>query len=184
MQQADFCFKSRMGLHRLNTKAGPLRSGLRGLSLSLMLGGPAVLRWFWIRLIPLHFSLLVLLQFLRLLSVLLLQLVLLPLLAALELVTLLLIGSPLFQFLLFLDVPLLHLLAFCILLLAHLFCFSLVLLLQPRIYARGVRGPRRRRTVFESAPVVLRRSTRTICLLPAFTRSVFEGAAVSRRCVS
>ena len=143
----------------------------------------AVALWLFLLLV-LHVSLLAFLQFLILLSVLLLHLPQLLLLATLELLLLPLIRPLPFQFLLLLNVPLLHLLAVRILLLAHLFYFSLLLLLQPRIYARGVRGPRRRRTVFESAPVVLRRSTRTICLLPAFTRSVFEGAAVSRRCVS
>ena len=159
-----------------------VRSGLRRLSLLLVPRRATALRI--IILLSLHFALLALLQLLRLLSVLLFHLLHLPLLAALELLLPLIVRPLAFQFLLLLDVPLLYLLALRALLLAHLFCFSLVLLLQPRIYARGVRGPRRRRTVFESAPVVLRRSTRTICLLPAFTRSVFEGAAVSRRCVS
>ena len=108
-------------------------------------------------LLLLNFLLLALLQFLRLFSVLLLQLLQLLLLAALHLFLLSLIHPLPFQFLLLLDVPLLHLLALHILLLAQLFYFSLLLLLQPGIDARGVRGARGGRTVFEDAPVVIRR---------------------------
>ncbi len=50
--------------------------------------------------------------------------------------------------------PLLHFLALRILLLVHFFYLSLLLLLQPRIDARGIRGPQGGRTVFEGAPVI------------------------------
>src|SRR6266571_7075619 len=58
-----------------------------------------------------------------------------------------------------------------ILLLAHLFKFSLLLLVEPRIDARGVRGPRGGRTVFEGTSVIRRWFPRTI----RFPR-VFESA--------
>ncbi len=143
-----------------------------------MLGGLAALGRF--RLLPLHFPLLVLLQLLRLLSVLLLHLVLLLLLVALELVMLLLIRPLSFQFLLLLDVPLLHFLALRVLVLAHLFYFFLLFLLQPRIDPRSIRRPRRGRTIFGAAPVTRRWFHRTTCLLATLGRAIFEAAPVIR----
>src|SRR5712692_5738712 len=134
-------------------------------------------------LLLLNFLLLALLQFLRLFSVLLLQLLQLLLLAALHLFLLSLIHPLPFQFLLLLDVSLLHLLALHILLLAQLFYFSLLLLLQPGIDARGVRGARGGRTVFEDAPVVIRRRiARTIRFPRVFDRAIrVSGSATFHR---
>src|SRR6266702_1396911 len=120
-----------------------------------MLRRPAALRFS--TLLLLNFPLLALLKLLRLLSMFLLHLIQLLLLAALELLLPRLIRPLTFQFLLLLDVPLLHFLALRILPLAHLFKFSLLLLVEPRIDARGVRGPRGRRTVFEGTSVICRR---------------------------
>src|SRR5216683_2022020 len=156
------------------------RPGLPAQLLLLLLRGPAVLRRFW--LLPLHFPLLVLLQLLRLLSVLLLHLVLLLLLTALELVMLLLTRPLSFHFLLLLCVPLLHLLALRVLLLAHLIHFFLLLLLQPRIDPRSIRGPRRGRTIFGDTPVTCGWFPRTICLPRVFERVVRGLRSASVHC--
>src|SRR6266568_3754507 len=114
----------------------------------------------------------------------LLYLIQLLLLAALELLLPRLIRPLTFQFLLLLDVPLLHFLALRILALAHLFTFSLLLLVEPRIDARGVRGPRGGRTVFEGTSVIRRWFPRTIRLPRIFESAVFERAPVIRRWIS
>src|SRR6266705_3129244 len=64
------------------------------------------------------------------------------------------------------------------------FKFSLLLLVQSRIHARSVRGPRGGRTVFEGTSVIRRWFPRTICFLSTFGRAVFEGAPVIRRWIS
>src|SRR6266571_1160717 len=84
--------------------------------------------------------------------------------AALRFSTLLLLNFPL--------LALLHLLALRILLLAHLFKFSLLLLVQSRIHARSVRGPRGGRTVFEGTSVIRRWFPRTICFPRVFESAV------------
>lgn len=108
------------------------------------------------------FLLLALFQSLRLLVVPAVHLLLLLLLAALELVLPLYIASVLLQSLLVLVVLSFQLLAVRILLLAHFIYFSLALLLQPRIDGRGVRRPRRGRTIRMTAPGVRWRIPRPI----------------------
>ena len=152
-------------------------SGLHVELLFLMLRRPAALRFS--TLLLLNFPLLALLKLLRLLSMFLLHLIQLLLLAALELLLPRLIRPLTFQFLLLLDVPLLHFLALRILPLAHLFKFSLLLLVEPRIDARGVRGPRGRRTVFEGTSVICRRFPRTI-RFPRIFKSAVRKAGSAR----
>src|SRR5713226_7591571 len=153
------------------------RSGLRVLLLLLARWGPLAL-WLFLVLF-LHVTLLALLELLRLLSVFLLHLPHLLLLAALELFLPLPIRPLPFQFLLFLDVPLLDLLALHILLLAHLFHFSVLLLLQTRIEARSIWGPRGGWTVFEGAPVIRGRFARTICFPRVFGRTIWGDRSAS-----